>query len=66
MSRFDPTTYPDRLAIDASARRIRAEELGKLAAAGAAWLESQRRKFPGRSTSCAAVVSALSHRHSMR
>ena len=33
MARFDPTTYPDRLAFEATARRIRSQEIGRVFAA---------------------------------
>jgi hypothetical protein len=66
MARFDPTTYPDRVAFHANACRIRATELAKLADAVAAWLDGHRRNFTGRAASFAPVVSAHSRRHSAR
>lgn len=42
MARFDPMTYPDRIAFHANARRIRATELAKLADAMTAWLAEKR------------------------
>jgi hypothetical protein len=45
MARFDPNTFPDRLAFEAAARRIRAEELARLFGAAVAWLEGRQQKI---------------------
>jgi hypothetical protein len=60
MARFDPETYPDRLEFIANARRIRAEELGRIHDAVASWLRSRLREFAGR---VVAAATATSHRH---
>jgi hypothetical protein len=64
MARFDPNTYPDRLAFEANARRIRAEEIGKAFSASLAWLEARQRGLTRRVGKFAAAVSTHSHRHS--
>ena len=66
MARFDPWTYPDRLAFEAHARRIRTEELGKTADAAAAWLEGWQRKLAIRFGKFAPAAFAHTHRHSPR
>jgi hypothetical protein len=66
MARFDPTSYPDRVALDASARRMRAEELGKLVHAAAAWLGGRRARLAGRLGRLAPAVSTLSGPRSTR
>ncbi len=40
MARFDPNTYPDRLAFEAYARRIRSEEIDKAFHAAGTWLQA--------------------------
>jgi hypothetical protein len=52
MARFDPHSYPDRLAFEANARRLRSDELGSIFAAAAASVRSlvqdfARRAAPG-------------------
>jgi hypothetical protein len=42
MSRFDPNAYPDRLAFDAYARHLQAQEVDRLMSAARAWLSSLR------------------------
>ena len=66
MARFDPTTYPDRLAFEAHAHRVRTEELGKTFDAIAAWLGSRRRKLDVRFGRFAPAAFAHTHRHSPR
>ena len=64
MARFDPNTYPDRFAFEAHARRIRAEECGRILGAAAAWLRSRAQGMVGRTPRIGGVVAAVSHRHS--
>ena len=45
MARFDPNTYPDRLAFEAHARRVRAEELAREAGTAGAWLRARLQKM---------------------
>ena len=66
MARFDPTSYPDRVAVDASARRMRAEELGKLAHAAATWLQGRRARLTGRLGRLAPAASTLAGHQSTR
>lgn len=66
MARFDPTSYPDRAAVDASARRMRAEALGKLVHAAATWLEGRRARLAGRLGRLAPAASTLSGHQSTR
>jgi hypothetical protein len=66
MARFDPNTYPDRLAFVANARRIRAEELEKLFDAAAVWFGARQHRFAGRVARIAAAAFAPSHQHSVR
>ncbi len=47
MARFDPTGYPDRLAFEAHAGRIRREEIDQAFHATAAWLRGQRLELAG-------------------
>jgi hypothetical protein len=64
MARFDPNTYPDRLAFEAHARQIRAEEIGKAFSASAAWLNAWQHEAVSHLRKFAASVSEHSHRHS--
>lgn len=66
MARFDPNTYPDRLAFEANARRIRAEELGKAFGAVVTWLEGRQQALTSRLGTFATAASTDSHRHSTR
>jgi hypothetical protein len=66
MSRFDPMTYPDRFAFEANARRIRNEELGKLADAAVAWLEERRQQWSARMRRFPAAPAMPAHRPSTR
>jgi hypothetical protein len=66
MARFDPNTFPDRLAFEAAARRIRAEELARLFGAAVAWLEGRQQKIARYLGTFATAASAHSHRHSAR
>ena len=66
MARFDPSTYPDRLAFEANAHRVRAEEIGRTFAAAAAWLHDRQQAFATRAARIAAAAGARSHRHSVR
>ena len=61
MARFDPMTYPDRLAFEANARRIRAEELAKALDAAVAWLEGRGRRLAGRLRTFPSAPSAPRH-----
>ena len=47
MARFDPKRYPDRLAFEAHAGRIRREEIDKAFHATGAWLRGQRLELAG-------------------
>ena len=64
MARFDPNTYPDRLAFEANARRIRAEEIGKAFGAAVTWLGAREHELAGRIGKFAAAASTHLHRHS--
>jgi hypothetical protein len=64
MARFDPNTYPDRLAFEATARRIRAEEIAKVFAALAALLDRGQRELASRTWRFARGVEPLPHRQS--
>ena len=64
MARFDPHAYPDRLAFEAHAHRIRAEEIDKAFSATAAWLNARQHGMTGRLRALATSVAAHSHRHS--
>ena len=64
MARFDPETYPDRLAFEANARRIRATEIDKAFHAVAAWLKGGERMLAHRLHTFATAAAAHSHRHS--
>ena len=64
MARFDPHAYPDRLAFEAHAHQIRAEEIGKAFVATAAWLNARQHGMTGRLRTLATSVAAHSHRHS--
>ena len=66
MARFDPMTFPDRLVLEANARRIRTEELGKLIAAMGGWLESRRHELTSRLRKFASAHCTPAHRHSAR
>lgn len=66
MARFDPMTYPDRLAFEANARRIRAEELGRAFDAAVAWLEGLRRSLADRLREFSGAPSAPRHGPSTR
>jgi len=47
MARFDPRTYPERLAFVAHARKLRRAEHDRLFKAAVAWLVRQRTEFAG-------------------
>lgn len=64
MARFDPDAYPDRLAFEAHAHRIRKEELGKAFSAAANWMSAREHDITGRLHAVATSVAAHSHRHS--
>jgi len=64
MARFDPNTYPDRLAFEAHAHRIRAEEIGKAFSAAAAWLNAWQHETTSHLRKLATSVATHSHRHS--
>jgi len=64
MARFDPDTYPDRLAFEAHAHRIRAEEIGKAFSATTAWLNARQHETTSHLRKLATSVAAYSHRHS--
>jgi len=64
MARFDPHAYPDRLAFEAHAHRIRAEEMSKAFAAVAAWLEIGQRSLMRRLGHLTAADGFHPHRHS--
>ena len=66
MARFDPDTYPDRFAFEAHARRIRAEEAGRIFGAAAAWLGARLQEMARRTPRIEGVVAAVPHRHSAR
>jgi len=42
MARFDPRTYPDRLAFEAHARNLRRAEIDRLWSEATAWLARRR------------------------
>jgi hypothetical protein len=62
MSRFDPSTYPDRLAFDAYARQIRAQEFDRLTMAAASRL-SKALSAIGRRKGHPFATSASRHSH---
>jgi len=64
MARFDPNAYPDRLAFEAYAHRIRAEEIDKAFSATAAWLNARQHEMTGRLHALASSVAEHSHWHS--
>ena len=64
MARFDPNTYPDRLAFEAYVHRIRAEEIDKAFSATAAWLNAWQHEAISHLRKFATSVSEHSHRHS--
>jgi len=64
MARFDPNAYPDRLAFEAHARRIRAEETGKAFDAAIVWLGARRDELTNRFGRFVAAASTHSQRHS--
>jgi hypothetical protein len=64
MARFDPNAYPDRLAFEAHAHRIRAAEIDKAFIATAAWLKNWQRETISHLRKLATSVSAHSHGHS--
>jgi hypothetical protein len=47
MARFDPRTYPDRLAFEAHARNLRRAEFDRLWTRATEWLARQRDEFGG-------------------
>ena len=64
MTRFDPVTYPDRFAFEAHARRLRAEEAGRILGAAAAWLRRRAQDVACRAPRSNGVVAGVAHRHS--
>ena len=64
MARFDPHAYPDRLAFEAHAHRIRAEAIDKAFAAMAAWLQTRQRSLRTRLGNLTAADGLHPHRHS--
>ncbi len=61
MARFDPQTYPDRLAFEAHARNLRRAELDRLWSEAAAGSPSRRDEFVG--TLARQVGGTGSHSH---
>jgi hypothetical protein len=66
MARFDPNTYPDRLAFEAHARRIRTEEIGKAFCVAVAWLQGRQHELKSRLGKFAAADSTHSNRYLTR
>jgi len=64
MARFDPNTYPDRLAFEAHVRRIRAEEIARVFSAAGAWLAHEEHVLVNRVARLATAVHHHSHGHS--
>ena len=64
MARFDPNTYPDRLAFEANARRIRADEIAREVSTAGAWLGRQEHQLASRVDRLVATLQAHTHRHS--
>jgi len=64
MARFNPDTYPDRLAFEANARRIRAEEIARVLRAAGAWLGRREHQLASGVARLATAAHAHSHRHS--
>jgi hypothetical protein len=42
MPRFNPDSYPDRLALDAHVRKLRGDEIARIVSAAIAWLRPAR------------------------
>jgi hypothetical protein len=66
MARFDPDSYPDRLAFEEYAHRIRDEEIGRAFRATVPWLDARRHEITRRVGQLAVSISGISHRHSVR
>jgi len=66
MARFDPNAYPDRLAFEANARRIRAEEIAREVSVAGAWLGRHEHELAGRVAGLVSAAQARAHRHSPR
>jgi hypothetical protein len=66
MARFDPLTYPNRLAFEANARRLRREEFDRLSGAAAAWLGRRREQAAGALARLVAGTGVKSPTHSHR
>ena len=64
MARFDPNTYPDRLAFEANARRIRAEEIDRIHVALALWLNGWQHRLARHANRFARQIAGHTHRHS--
>jgi len=63
MARFDPNTYPDRLAFEANARRIRADEMAREVGTAGAWLGRREHEIASR---IGRFVAALQAHHTHR
>jgi hypothetical protein len=66
MARFNPDRYPDRLAFEAYAHRIRAEEIDRAFRGAAAWLQEVEREVAHRFGRLAATRSGHFNRHPTR
>jgi hypothetical protein len=64
MARFDPDSYPDRLAFEANARRIRSDEIAKAIGASVTWLAGRQQELANRLGKFVAAATAHSHPHS--
>ena len=62
MARFDPNTYPDRLAFDAYARQIRVQEFDRITMAAATRL-SKALSAIGHRIAHPSAASASRHSH---
>jgi hypothetical protein len=62
MARLDPRTYPDRLAFEAHARKLRGAELDRLSGAASAWFARQREELAGGIARLIAGTGSHSHR----
>jgi hypothetical protein len=62
MARFDPRTYPDRLAFEAHARKLRVAEFDRLSGAATAWLVRRWEGFAGAIAHVGAATGSHSHR----
>lgn len=66
MARFDPNTYPDRLAFEANARRLRAAEVDRIWVALALRFDRSQHDLARRVARLGRMIAPYTHRHSTR